>query len=207
MCGRYVIAPVDDEILEMIREINRSKLAEILREQGNPPITGAGEIVPASVVPCVALNKKGEQHVFPMKWGFSQQDPVTGRKKLLINARYETAAQKPTFMDSWAHRRCVIPASYYVEWEHDENKKPGKKYSVRPEKDGIVWLAGFYRMEGQIPVFVIVTRSADKSVSWMHDRMPLILPKDLAISWVRQDADPDMIADRCLRDMKWEFAG
>ena len=101
MCGRYVIAPLDDEILEMIREINRSKLAETFREKGIPPVTGPGEIVPASVVPCVAMNRKGERRVFPMKWGFSQQDTGTGRKKLLINARFETASEKPTFTDSW----------------------------------------------------------------------------------------------------------
>ena len=203
MCGRYVIAPLDDEILEMIREINRTKLAEMFREKGISPITEAGEITPASVVPAVALNRKGERRIFQMKWGFAQDYA----KKLLINARVETAAEKPVFREAWSQRRCVIPASYYIEWDHDEKKKPGKKYVIRPEQNGVVWLAGFYRMEGQIPAFVIVTRAADETVSWMHDRMPVILQADDAERWIRHDNDPGMIAGKCLGKMKWEYAG
>ena len=198
-----MIAPLDDEILEMIREINRTKLAEMFREKRIPPITEAGEITPSSVVPAVALNRKGERSIFPMKWGFAQDYA----KKLLINARVETAAEKPVFRDAWSQRRCVIPASFYIEWDHDEKKRPGKKYAIRPEQNGVIWLAGLYRMEGQIPAFVIVTRAADETVSWMHDRMPLILQADDAEMWIRHDNDPGMIAGKRLRKMKWEYAG
>ena len=61
MCGRYVIAPPDEEILRMIREINRTKLAEMFREINQPPITGAGEILPSSVVHVIATSRTGEQ--------------------------------------------------------------------------------------------------------------------------------------------------
>ncbi|MFR7618630.1 MAG: SOS response-associated peptidase family protein [Subdoligranulum sp.] len=46
-----------------------------------------------------------------MKWGFQ----IRGRS-LIVNARTETAAEKPTFREAWEKRRCIIPASWYFEW-------------------------------------------------------------------------------------------
>ena len=120
------MAPADPELRELVKEMNRAKLAEKFRKTENEPLTAEGEIFPSAVLPVLAVNKSGEQRVFPMKWGFA------GAKGLLINARAETAADKPTFSESWRSHRCVIPASWYFEWEHDEKKKAGQKYALRP---------------------------------------------------------------------------
>ena len=144
------MAPADPELREMVREMNRSKLAEMFTKNGKEPLHAEGEIFPSAVLPAIASGRSGERRVFPMKWGFS------GPKGLLINARAETAAEKETFREAWAKHRCVIPASWYYEWEHDEKKKAGQKYALRPEKEGLIWLAGLYRMENSLPVFVIL---------------------------------------------------
>lgn len=207
MCGRYVIEPVDPAIIEMIREINRTKLAEMFTAANQPPIAGGGEILPSNVVPVVASSKTGEKRVFPMKWGFSRTSGAGRRGMLLINARAETAAEKPTFREAWQKHRCAVPASGYFEWEHDAEKKPGKKYVIRPEGKERVWLAGLYRMEEGIPAFVILTRPADASLAWMHDRMPLMLPDEEVGQWINPAKEPEAIVRNCLTRMRWEQAG
>ncbi|MBO4470283.1 MAG: SOS response-associated peptidase [Clostridia bacterium] len=207
MCGRYVIEPVDPAIVEMIREINRTKLAEMFTAAKQPPIAGGGEILPSNVVPVVASSKTGEKRVFPMKWGFSRNSGAGRRGTLLINARAETAAEKQTFREAWQKHRCAVPASGYFEWEHDAEKKPGKKYVIRPEGKERVWLAGLYRMEEGIPAFVILTRPADASLAWMHDRMPLMLPDEEVGQWINPEKEPEAIVRNCLTRMRWEQAG
>lgn len=201
MCGRVYMAPADPELRELIKEMNRSKLASRFTGKEGDLLQPEGEIFPSSVLPVLAVNKAGQQRVFPMKWGFS------GPKGLLINARVETAAEKPTFSEPWAAHRCVIPASWYFEWEHDEKKKPWQKYALRPEEQGPVWLAGLYRMEEGLPVFVILTRPADECVSWMHDRMPVMLHKADVSGWIRPGNDPEGIIKNCLTKVRWEQAG
>lgn len=194
------MAPADPELRELVKEMNRAKLAAKFRKTENEPLTAEGEVFPSAVLPVLAVNRAGEQRVFPMKWGFS------GAKGLLINARAETAAEKPTFSESWRNHRCVIPASWYFEWEHDERKKAGQKYALRPEEQGLIWLAGLYRMEADIPVFVILTRPAADSLAWMHDRMPVMLPKQHISEWIRPGNDPAALINTCLTKVCWEKA-
>ncbi|MCR5565251.1 MAG: SOS response-associated peptidase [Clostridiales bacterium] len=201
MCGRVYMAPADPELRELVREMNRSVLASRFGKKEGIPLQPEGEIFPSSVLPVLAVNKAGEQRVFPMKWGFS------GPKGLLINARAETAAEKATFREAWKAHRCVIPASWYFEWEHDEKKKAGQKYALRPEEQGLIWLAGLYRMEEGLPVFVVLTRPADESIAWMHDRMPVMLPRSGIGEWIRPESDPDYALKTCVTRVRWERAG
>ena len=191
------MAPADPELRELVKEMNRAKLAAKFRGTDREFLTAEGEIFPSAVLPVLALNKAGEQRVFPMKWGFA------GPRGQLINARAETASEKPTFREAWKRHRCVIPASWYFEWEHDAQKKAGQKYALRPKAPGPVWLAGLYRMEADIPAFVILTRSADESLAWMHDRMPVMLPKQLVTDWIRPECDPQAVIRRCITDVCW----
>ena len=200
MCGRVYMAPADPELRELVREMNRSRLSERFRKNENDQLQAEGEIFPSAVLPAIAMNRQGEQRVFPMKWGFS------GTRGLLINARAETAAEKQTFREAWAKYRCVIPVSLYYEWEHDDRKRPGQKYALHPEGNGLVWLAGLYRTENDLPVFVILTRPADECVAWMHDRMPVMLPKEEVSEWIRPDRDPEQIIRTCLKKVQWAKA-
>ena len=194
------MAPANPELLELVKEMNRSRLAARFRKEDGEVLLSEGEICPSAVLPVLAVNKAGERRVFPMKWGYS------AGKKLLINARAETAAEKPTFREDWFRHRCVIPASWYFEWEHGENKKTGRKYALRPREDGLIWLAGLYRMEADIPVFVVLTRPAQESIAWMHDRMPVMLPRDRVAEWIRPGGNPEETVRKCLTDMRWDQA-
>ena len=201
MCGRVYMAPADPELRELVKEMNRSALAAGFRKNEDESLRAEGEIFPSAVLPVLAVSKSGEERVFPMKWGFS------GKNGLLINARMETASERPTFQEAWTRHRCVIPVSLYFEWEHDEKKKAGQKYALHPERKGLIWLAGLYRMENGLPVFVILTRPADESLIWMHDRMPVMLPETEISTWVRPGSDPASVIRKSLTKVRWEQAG
>ena len=198
MCGRYCIEETE-QFKEIIEEMMNSPLVKLWQDMA--VITTSGEIRPTDIAPVIAMNRRGERAVFPMKWGFKE-------KALLINARVETADAKTTFREAWKLHRCIIPASYYYEWDHitGENgkKKTGDRYIIQPEKVGMTWLCGLYRFEGNMPVFVILTREPGAAVSKIHDRMPLILPEHLVDEWIRPDADPAELVGQSLTEVVLE---
>lgn len=194
------MAPADPELREIVKEMNRSRLAEQFLKQFQVSCSPEGEIFPSTVLPAIAMSKSGIERVFPMKWGFRQKNG------LLINARVETAAEKPTFCELWMNHRCVIPVSWYFEWDHDNHKKPVNKYALKPVQSGIIWLAGLYRMEDGFPAFVILTQQASERLSWMHDRMPVLLPKNFITEWINPGKNPADVIGNCLTDIEWKRA-
>ena len=141
MCCRYVIDETP-EMQSIVSDMMRSSL--VWKWNKLYPVKQYGEMRPTDIVPVIASNRNRQKAVFPMKWGF------TG-KTLLMNARVETAAVKPTFKDAWASRRCIVPASYYFEWEHlignNRKTRTGDKYAIQPKGSSMTWLCGLYRFE------------------------------------------------------------
>lgn len=200
MCTRFLIEPDSEELQEIIEEALKSNLNRIFIRE-NKYLLKEGEVRPTDVVPVIAPDRKGNRGVFPMRWGF--QFP---KGPLLVNARAETAAQKPAFRESWIRRRCIVPASCYFEWSHfvDEagKKRTGDKYAIRPENDSLTWLCGLYRIVDGLPEFTILTREPGEAVSKIHDRMPLILPKDKIDAWIGPESHPEEVMKEALTDMK-----
>ena len=200
MCGRYYL----ENTIEMKPFLEKMMESPLVRRWNDTSaVVSAGEIHPTDVVPVIASNRSGKQSVFPMKWGYNG-------KTLLINARVETASEKPTFREDWKSHRCIVPASYYFEWEHlkanDGKTKTGDKYIIQPQNSSMTWLCGLYRFENELPHFVILTRDAADPIRFIHDRMPLIMPEDRISEWIKPDADPDVLLDFALSDMMSERA-
>ena len=169
MCGRYYM---DDETAREIRRLvlkldqkicsESNQTAAVLPSQKATVITGRGRHLEA------------EQ----MIWGFPRFD---GRG-ILINARAETAIERHTFKESVLHRRCVIPAKGFWEWN-----KSKEKFSFERPDSPVLFMAGCYDcIDGQNR-FVILTTEANSSVKPVHDRMPLILERNELESWVTDD--------------------
>lgn len=195
MCGRYYL----ENTIEMKPFLEKMMESPLVRRWNDTSaVVSAGEIHPTDVVPVIASNRAGKQSVFPMRWGYNG-------KTLLINARVETAKEKPTFRDDWKSHRCIVPASYYFEWEHlkanDGKTKTGDKYLIQPKDSTMTWLCGLYRFENELPHFVILTREAADPIRFIHDRMPLIMPKERINEWIKPDADPKALVDAALSDM------
>ena len=163
MCCRYWA----DESLELraiVEEMNRSVL--VSRWQKTAAIKTYGEIYPTDVVPVIAPDRSGSRAVFPMKWGF------TGRS-LLINARSETAGSKPTFKESWERRRCIVPASWYFEWEHlrenDGRPRTGEDFAAEPLSERDPSNARPSKLGGRSPDLTrkYRIRPKDSSMTWL----------------------------------------
>ena len=200
MCCRYW-AEESPEMRAIVEEMNRSSL--VRKWQNTTAVKSFGEMRPTDVVPVIAPNRYGVRAVYPMKWGFAG-------KTLLMNARCETAAKKPTFQECWTRRRCIVPASWYFEWEHlrgnDGRVKTGDKYMLQPRNSTMTWLCGLYRIEEGLPYFVILTREPGEDIRFIHDRMPLILPEKAIDAWIRPDTKPEDLLAAAVTDLVFEKA-
>ena len=116
----------------------------------------------------------------------------------LINARSETANEKPSFRQAFRQRRCIVVASAFYEWQKvDKAKLP---YYVRMGDGAPMPFAGLWEAwrspDGQtFETCVILTTSANATVAPIHDRMPVILHPDEFDLWLdRQVSDPERLA-------------
>ena len=206
MCTRFYVEADADEIRDIVSDVQSSQLSDKFNHAGYAVLT-SGEIRPTNVVPVIAPGKNGMRAAFPMRWGF--QIP---NRSLVVNARAETAAERPTFKEAWEKHRCIIPASWYFEWEHlignASQKKTGDKYMIQPKGSEITWLAGLYRIEEmsgiQVPVFTVLTREPSEEIRFIHDRMPVILQGEAVEKWIKPDSKPDEIIKDAMTDMVFE---
>lgn len=173
MCGRYCIDPENSaEILRVIQRLQR--LDPEMRVQTS------GEISPGDGVPALCLSRAGNVRAFAMAWGYRMDD---GRR--IINARSETAAEKPLFRDGMRQRRCLLPMSAYFEWEKRDGQR--RKYRISPS-GGLHYLAGVYRLVNGLPECAVLTTQAAPEIAFIHERMPVLLDEARCDAWLRQGA-------------------
>ena len=137
-----------------------------------------GEMRPSEEASVLMLND-GRLCARAMRWGF----PSPVGKGLLINARSETAARKVSFSDSLAHRRCIIPANRFYEWDASKNKVG---FTV-PDRQ-LILMAGLFKDFEDGRRFTVLTTGAGASMAPVHDRMPLIFDREQMDAWLRDDA-------------------
>ena len=162
MCCRYYFG--DDE--------SDGKAAAILRamQRNYPGAFKTGEIHPGDSAPAI-IRRADKIVAVPAVFGF----PGAEGKKLLLNARSETAAQKRSFADCLPGRRILLPASGFYEWGRDARKT---KYYFTVDQGTLAYLCGIYRVVDGLCRFVIFTRAANESMAETHDRMPVIIGDD-----------------------------
>ena len=106
MCTRYALEKDLPELKDIFEIALRSSLTSKFVDTHARPLITDGEVRPTDIVPVIAPNAKGIKSVFPMQWGYA----LAGGRRV-INARSETAGQKPMFRDDLLRRRCAVPAS------------------------------------------------------------------------------------------------
>lgn len=178
MCGRYYIDSEDQHMAELIAEIAAGPDGDRLIDMK------VGEIFPTNTVPVIT-----QERPRLMQWGFTRY----GGDGKIINARSETALAKPMFSKAMREHRCLLPASWYFEWQHTGNNRK-QKHAISLRGGEPLAMAGIFREEKgvSLPVFVILTREASPEISHIHDRMPVILPADAQKDWLSNACDIPM---------------
>jgi len=130
-----------------------------------------------------------------MRWGLVPgwaDDPAIGYR--MINARSETAADKPAFRSAMKYRRCAVPADGFYEWKHTgDHKQP---HLIQSADEAIFYMAGLHEhwqdpAGNELFTATILTCQPNAMMQKLHDRMPVILPPDRLDDWLnpdRQDA-------------------
>lgn len=177
MCGRYTLTrPIRDIATHF--EVASEEI-EALEPRYN--------IAPGQDLPVVTRHSPNRLEV--MKWGLVPswaKDTKIGYQ--MINARAEGIEQKPAFRKPFRSQRCIIPATGFYEWQKINAKEKIPFYfSLRDEE--IFGFAGLYDIyhdaNGQkLKTYTIITTQANELVGQLHDRMPVILPKEAESVWL-----------------------
>lgn len=175
MCGRYY---VDDDTAREIEKLVR-QVDEKMRKKSDTCKVEivAKDIHPTDTAPILALSGSGPECLW-QRWGF----PGFQKGKVIFNARCESVLEKPMFREAVRHRRAVIPAAGFYEWDREKHK-----YTFCREGGAPLFMAGCYRKYEDGDRFVILTTQANSSMEPVHDRMPLILEREEAAAWLLED--------------------
>jgi putative SOS response-associated peptidase YedK len=174
MCGRFSIAE-----LKGIKE----------RFQIEPPnLKPNYNVAPSQDVP-VILNK-GSNHLALFRWGlipYWAKDPSIGHK--MINARAETVDEKPSFKTCLQRKRCLVVADGFYEWKKEgTTKRPHRITLKNQELFGFAGLWDTWKSPtGEIVNSCsIITTTPNEVMEPIHNRMPVILPREVEQVWLDQ---------------------
>jgi putative SOS response-associated peptidase YedK len=158
------------------------------------PLEPSWNVAPTDSVYVVAEND-GKRSLGSMKWGLVPHW-AKDKKSIQINARFETVATTSMFRDSFARKRCLIPADGFYEWEPPEKgRSPHWIYRAdgHPMAFAGIWAS---RMNEDTQEWErtcsIITTEADGPVRDIHHRMPVALVPDVWDAWMdREMTDPE----------------
>jgi putative SOS response-associated peptidase YedK len=149
-------------------------------------------IAPSQAIAAVRIAPQDQaRELAPLRWGFVPhwaKDLKTGYS--MINARLETVSTKPAFRSAFKHRRCLIPADGYYEWQTVGKRK--QPYFIRQKDEGLFAFAGLWEHWGgnegeSVESCTIIVTDANEALRYIHDRMPVILDPQDYDRWL----DPD----------------
>ena len=146
-------------------------------------------ICPSQAVLAVRRTKDdaGRSAAF-LHWGlvphWMKEPPKDAR---MINARSETAAEKPAFRDAFRSKRCLVPADGFYEWRKESGGK--QPYLIRwktAEPFAIAGLWASWRRDGgpRLESCALLTTAPNELMEPIHDRMPVILPRESWDLWL-----------------------
>lgn len=198
MCGRFVVTPNPETIARFF------DVDDIVTDD----LGASYNVAPTDSIYGIAEHH-GRRLLGNFRWGLI---PWWSKEKgpLHINARAESVATKPAFRDAFSQKRCLIPADGFYEWESQpEGKQP---YFIHATDGAMLALAGIWsrwtdpETQEEFTTAAIVTTGSRGPVSSLHDRMPVVLPRELWDAWLDRDLrDRDEIAHLLQPEADLEF--
>lgn len=177
MCGRFTITLTPEELTE---ELGLNGVIQSFQPRFN--------VAPTQLIPIIRDSTKRMLEMF--HWGLIpswSKETEIGKK--MINARSETIQEKPSFRNAFAKRRCLIPADGFFEWKKSTGEKGKTPFFFELSPKQAFVFAGIFEIwtapdGSNIPTCSIITCPANDLVAQVHDRMPVILPRDKMWHWL-----------------------
>lgn len=150
-------------------------------------------VAPTHQIPAI-LQHDGTTTLANFQWGLVPtwaKDPTIGSR--MINARSETAAEKPSFRSAIVKRRCIVPADGWYEWQTNAGKKIPHYFSDPSET--LLGFAGIYEswiLPNGMALWTtaILTQQARPEFAHIHDRMPVLVAPELRAIWLTPGPNP-----------------
>ena len=137
----------------------------------------------------VVVERGDRRAIRAYRWGlipsWAKDEKIASK---LFNARAETLATSGAFRESFRRRRCIVPADAFYEWQRQGGAR--QPFLIRRADGAPLALAGLWsgwhdpETEQVIRTFTIVTTTANRTLSAVHDRMPVILAREHWASWL-----------------------
>ena len=187
MCGRFTLTVTIDAVARAFGVA--------------PSLQTAPRYNVAPTQEVVSILQDETKHLDFLRWGlipsWAKEESIGAK---MINARAETLTEKPSFKRLLQGRRCLIVADGFYEWKQDQGGKT-PMYFTLPNHD-LFAFAGLWdvwkRPDGQqLHTCTIITTAPNELVVPIHNRMPVILPKDVQEEWL----DPEQHDTHVLQQM------
>lgn len=175
MCGRYQLTATP------------ATLAEHFQLQRLPRVQPSYNIAPArKILTIVELDDRSRKAV-NLFWGLVPSWAKDAKNSShLINARLETVREKPSFRSAFKHRRCLIPANGFYEWQ---KRAAGKQaFHIHRQDHQLFAFAGLWEQwqheTETLYSCTIITTAANPLMQPIHERMPVILAAEDYAGWL-----------------------
>ena len=191
MCGQFRLMATPQEIADQFS----LPLSDIPADYKTSP-----NVIPGQRVLTLIPNRKDTVHPDWMKWGIIPRTsgPVYATARPLYNARSESINSRQTFQQAYAARRCVVIADGFFEWLRKDNEEP-TPICFHHRNNRPMALAGIWNpaagSNGPAMNCVILTTEPNSLVAPVHNRMPVVLDPEQAMSWMSQKTTPTTLRD------------
>ena len=177
MCGRFVNIEKKEKIVKLFpssKVLNYSNISY--------------NISPSNLINVIYKNNNNI-YIDNLFWSFSYFNKQNNITQFVINSRIETIVSKYLFKESFIKRKCLIISNGYFEWKKIDNTK--QPYFISIPKNELMFFGGIWRQEiknnVKTNVVCIITKDANKDISKIHSRMPLIMSHNEGLEFLNDN--------------------
>ncbi len=190
MCGRFAFYSPSEAT------------AALFGASGSVEVGPRYNIAPTQYVAAIRNDEEQQREIVMLRWGlvpFWAKDPAIGNR--MINARAETVAEKPSYRAAYRHRRCLVLADGFYEWQRQGDGKVPHFISLasgEPFALAGLWEHWKDKQTGDsLQTTTLITTEANEFMRPLHHRMPVVLEPASADEWLAGSNDLlDDVANR-----------